>query len=41
MSKDYVEMKEMFPADALSFEGVLEKLKVLETRINALQEPAK
>jgi hypothetical protein len=41
LNKDYEEMREMFPADALSFEKILDKLSALEVRINAWKEEAK
>jgi hypothetical protein len=37
LREDYVQMKEMFPAESLSFEGVLQRLQMLEKRLNALK----
>jgi hypothetical protein len=33
---DYVQMKEMLPADALTFDQILENLDTLEKRLNSL-----
>jgi len=37
LRKDYQQMQEMFPTKPLTFEEILERLAVLEQRINALQ----
>ena len=38
LRKDYQQMQEMFPTKPLTFEEILERLAVLEQRINALQK---
>jgi hypothetical protein len=37
LREDYGQMKEMFPAESLSFDEVLQRLKALETRLNSLE----
>jgi len=36
LREDYAQMKEMLPVDALTFDQILEKLEVLEKRLNSL-----
>lgn len=33
---DYIQMKEMLPVDALTFDQILERLDMLEKRLNSL-----
>jgi hypothetical protein len=37
LKDDYAQMKEMFPAEAFSFDEILEKLEALEKRLNTLK----
>jgi hypothetical protein len=36
LRKDYAQMKEMLPVEALTFDQILEKLDTLEKRLNSL-----